>query len=181
MKNEGHVELDISKVIVTGAAGSGKTSTKLLLYKRDPQTERQSTDLIEPMDRAYIKHEVAYHIEESDNEYEWIIVETGSDKLYSMLAATVVDGGYKCEYKVVEHVPSQELLTKVVEVSDLNLSQATLQPASLESLPTKQQPASIKTPEQIQTFQRQDSEARKSLLLELKNLDKKGECVHKVR
>ena len=93
LANEGHVELDISKVILTGAAGSGKTCTKLLLYKLPPPAQRHSTELIEPMDRAYIKHELAYH-EKDDSEYEWIVVESGSESLYSMLAATVDSGEY---------------------------------------------------------------------------------------
>ena len=48
---------------------------------------------------AGVKHEIAYH-EESDSEYEWILVETGSETLYGMLAATVDSKEYKYEYEV---------------------------------------------------------------------------------
>ena len=204
LTDEGHVELDISKVIITGAAGSGKTCTKLLLYKCPPPVQRQSTELIEPMDRAYIKedidsevkehninkygvkHDIAYH-EESDNEYEWIVVEAGSETLYGMLAATVDSKGYKCEIKKIYnksqlHVPAQELVSRPAG--------ETLQPTESESVPVAEpQSSSHPVPslketiavKQKHTVERRDSEARRSLLLKLKNSNQKGACVHKVR
>ena len=200
LTNEGHVELDISKVIITGAAGCGKTCTKLLLYKLPPPEQRQSTELIEPMDRAYVneeavsivdkhdiniygvKHDIAYH-EESDNEYEWIVVEAGSETLYGMLAATVDSKECRYERKAKQdqserHAPAQELVSTPAE--------ETFQPSKFESLPTAKSPSYLPPIEETTVkrrpnFERQNSEARRSLLLQLKNLDQKGVCVHRVR
>ena len=197
--NEGHVELDISKVIITGAAGSGKTCTKLLLYKRRPPMQRQSTELIEPMDRAYIKedvgivnehdinksgvkHDIAYH-EESDSEYEWIVVEAGSETLYGMLAATVDSKEYICKYKskhdqLKQQTPAQDTESRQADetLQSTKMKSVTVAQSSIH-LPSVKEPTVKKRP----TFERQDSEARRSLLLQLKNSDKKGKCVHKVR
>ena len=194
LANEGHVELDISKVILTGAAGSGKTCTKLLLYKLPPPAQRQSTELIEPMDRAYIKHELAYH-EEDNSEYEWIVVESGSESLYSMLAATVDSGEYTvlCEYEdtdggskiSMENLPS--IPTDEESESSLPKSHTIVQSLDSNSrspseLSKESTPSSKKADGKQKQIERQDSKARESLLMKLKNsADQKGVCVHKVR
>ena len=206
LTSEGHVELDISKVIITGAAGSGKTCTKLLLYKLPPPEHRQSTELIETMGRAYvkevteselehttkkyeIKHDIAYH-EESDSD-EWIVVEAGSETLYGMLAATVDSKEYKYEYKDKHDRPKQpqEMSRPAGEA---------LQPTKMESVPIAQPQSSshqfssmketaanpnpkFNSAKQKHTYGRQDSAARRSLLLQLMRPDQKGKCVHKVR
>ena len=181
-------------MIITGAAGSGKTCTKLLLYKLPPPAQRQSTELIEPMDRAYIKHEVAYH-EEGDSEYEWIVVESGSESLYSMLAATVDSGEYTMSFSeregidgpkirvTVENLPigptdkeSEPKTTTVVQSSETNS----------KSLPgrglSKESSLSTEKDDEEKLLERQDSKARESLLMKLKSMsDQKGVCVHRVR
>ena len=192
MANEGHVELDISKVIITGAAGSGKTCTKLLLYKLPPPEQRQSTELIEPMDRAYIKHEVAYN-ELDDSEFEWIVVESGSESLYSMLAATVDSGEYTMSseregtdagskiHVTVEKLSSRPLDTE--SESNLPKEPTIVQSSELKSLPgLNRESTSSKNDDKQQIYERQDSKARESLLMKLKSSsDHKGVCVHKVR
>ena len=93
LEKEGYVELTMSKLLITGAAGSGKTCTKHILYKLPPPKERDSTELVEQMDRAYvareIEHNLAYFSAESENEFDWIIVHPESQELYSMLAANI--------------------------------------------------------------------------------------------
>ena len=195
LTNEGHVELDVSKVIITGAAGSGKTCTKLVLYKRPPPIQRQSTELIEPMDRAYIKedikeqdirvkHDIAYH-EESNDEYEWIIVEAGSETLYGMLAATVDSKDYKYEHKDKHGQSKQHAPTKEPKFRPAGepLQSTKLKSDSIYVAQSSSDQPSLKetTVQQKHKFERQASEARKSLLLQLKNSDQKGKCVHKVR
>ena len=194
LANEGHVELDISKVILTGAAGSGKTCTKLLLYKLPPPAQRQSTELIEPMDRAYIKHELAYH-EEGDSEYEWIVVESGSESLYSMLAATVdsgeytvlcehedTDGGSKISMENLPSVPTYEESESSLPKSPTIVQSSDSNSRSPPELSKESTPSSKKTDSQQKQIERQDSKARESLLMKLKNsADQKGVCVHKVR
>ena len=179
-------------MIVTGAAGSGKTCTKLLLYKLPPPAQRQSTELIEPMDRAYIKHEVAYH-EEDDSEYEWIVVESGSESLYSMLAATVDSGEYTMLHEHENanggskiHISMENLPIHMDTESESNLPKAPtiIQSSELKSLPepSKENTPSKKDDKQKQILERQDSKARESLLMKLKSSsDHKGVCVHKVR
>ncbi len=179
-------------MILTGAAGSGKTCTKLLLYKLPPPAQRQSTELIEPMDRAYIKHELAYH-EEDDSEYEWIVVESGSESLYSMLAATVDSGEYTvlCEH---EHTDGGSKITMVnlptdkESESNLPKSPTIVQSSDPNSrslspeLSNENTPSSKKDDGGQKQIERQDSKARESLLMKLKNsTDHKGVCVHKVR
>ena len=199
LTNEGHVELDISKVIITGAAGSGKTCTKLLLYKLPPPVQHQSTELIEPMERAYIeedvgivdsydikkygvKHDIAYHEEsDHDSEYEWIVVEAGSETLYGMLAATVDSKEYKYEYKDEHNQPERYAPTQEIVSTPAGDS---LQSAKVESIPIAKSPSHLvkeTTVKQKPTFRRQDSEARRALLVQLKNSDQSGKCVHKVR
>ena len=85
------MELTTSKLLITGAAGSGKTCTKHILYKLPPPGERVSTELLEQMDRAYvargIDHDIAYYTEST--ECDWIIIHSDNHELYSMLAVTV--------------------------------------------------------------------------------------------
>ena len=178
-------------MILTGAAGSGKTCTKLLLYKLPPPVQRQSTELIEPMDRAYIKHELAYH-EEDDSEYEWIVVESGSESLYSMLAATVDSGEYTvlCEHEDTDGISMENLPsvpTDEESESSLPKSPTIVQSSDSNSrspseLSKKSTPSSKKADGMQKHIERQDSKARESLLMKLKNsVDQKGVCVHKVR
>ena len=179
-------------MIITGAAGSGKTCTKLLLYKLPPPAQRQSTELIEPMDRAYIKHEVAYH-EEDDSEYEWIVVESGSENMYTMLAATVDSGEYTCEHEDIDdgleiHVSVEKSLSSTMDTkfeSNLPKAPAVIQSSELKPVGpglSRENTPSKKDGKQKLLFERQDSKARESLLMKLKSSsDQKGVCVHRVR
>ena len=158
-----------------------------MLYKQPPPTQRQSTELIEPMDRAYIQHDVAYH-EENDSEYEWIVVESGSESLYAMLAATVDSKEYKCEHEDTDngsemHISNEKLIpSKPAETSELKLPERPSQSSESNLIPEPSGDAPSNTDtKKKQTIERQDSKARESLLLKLRSLDQKGVCVHKVR
>ena len=91
LEKEGYVELTMSKLLITGAAGSGKTCTKHILYKLPPPKERDSTELVEQMDRAYVAREIEHNLAyfSAESEFDWIIVHPESQELYSMLAANI--------------------------------------------------------------------------------------------
>ena len=98
LEKEGYVQLTISKVLITGAAGSGKTCTKCLLYKLPPPPpkERHSTELFEQMKRAQYSREIKHDIAIADD-YDWVVIESDSDQLYVMLAVTIESKEYECD------------------------------------------------------------------------------------
>lgn len=198
LEKEGYVELDVSKVIITGAAGSGKTCTKLLLYKLDPPKVRQSTKVIEPMDRAYaVKHDVIYQISDGDlinnsnepdddDDCEWIVVKSDdredSDELIGMLAATIDSNEWKegrqdklesdNHNQLKKHPPTSNKVLKPASESHPRLFEsASVRESSLKEIPAMKK----------ETFERQESETRKSLLSKLRSSDHKGKCVHRVK
>ena len=169
LEKEGYVELTTSKILITGAAGSGKTCTKHILYKLPPPGERVSTELLEEMDRAYvareIDHDLAYFTPtESESEYDWIIVHSDSHiqriELYSMLAATVSDErdiGYPRKVRKVDNSPTDY---------------------------GQNEPApSYDSPDVMQTSQHQptvSSNGKKLLLEKMNDPRNVGNCIHQV-
>ena len=166
LEKEGYVELTMSKLLITGAAGSGKTCTKHILYKLPPPDERISTELLEQMDRAYvargIDHDIAYFSEST--EFNWIVVHSDDHKLYSMLAETVSKA--KSSIKIGYH--------KTVHNSPTAQQRATSSSSLGEN----------NSPPPVQTSQHQpivhESDGKKLLLKKMSDPTAVGKCIHQV-
>ena len=167
LEKEGYVELTTSKILITGAAGSGKTCTKHILYKLPPPGKRVSTELLEQMDRAYvareIDHDLAYFTESIESEYDWIIIHSDDQQLkYSMLAATVIedkDIAYPIEVGKVQIPPTDQERSKSIPSGNNN------PPHSMQT--SRQQPIV-------------SSDAKKLLLERMNDPRNVGKCVHQV-
>ena len=186
----------MSKLLITGAAGSGKTCTKHILYKLPPPGERISTELLEEMDRAYvarrIDHDIAYYTESS--EYDWIIVHSDSRELYSMLAATVNTDKRSIGFHNNSPNDEQQLPLSPTSVGSSlrdNDQQQTIPAPSSSSLsddPQQAIPAPISSflrdndlPHSKKTSQHEPKSDGKKLLLEkMRDSNSVGKCVHQV-
>ena len=180
LENEGHVEMEVSKVLITGAAGSGKTCTKHILCKLKPPKEHTSTELLQPMDRAYavptimnekeIIHDIAYC--EFTDEYDWIVVDSEGHLLYSMVATTV-DSLTK---------EDSEDATVAVSPDDLGFESIVLDSPTSQAPPRKRfklsQPRSLVR--YHLTSMESSSKGKQQLLEKLKDPNSRGKCVDKV-
>ena len=71
-------------MLITGAAGDGKTCTKHVLFGLDPP-KNTSTKLCEPMDKAFV-HDVAFSDEDKD--YKWNILKPDDKNLFHEMLAS---------------------------------------------------------------------------------------------
>lgn len=194
LEKEGYVELTMSKLLITGAAGSGKTCTKHILYKLRPPDERISTELVEQMDRAYvalpreIDHDIAYCIESTDSECDWILC-SESHELYSMLAGTVSEEkniGYHTS--TVHNLPTDQQ----EGTPSINQEQAIL-PASSSTSIDQQQTIPIPSSSSVgngNSSHRQQgsqhlplvhkSDGKQLLLEKMNDPNSVGKCIHQV-
>ena len=182
LEREGYVELTMSKLLITGAAGSGKTCTKHILYKQPPPGERTSTELLEEMDRAYvargIDHDIAYYTESL--ECEWTVVHSDSHELYSMLAATVnTDRRSIGYYKTVHNPPKDQQQTAPSDsLSSSNDPQQAIPAPSSSSLGDNDPPHPKETSQHKSIVHKSDG--KKLLLEKMSDSNGVGKCVHQV-
>ena len=83
-------QFNVSKLLITGPADTGKTSTKCMLYNQPSPKERNSTDLIKQTYSREIMQDLVHTIE-SESAYDWIPVDSESDTncRYEMLSNTI--------------------------------------------------------------------------------------------
>ena len=85
---KGYVETSVTKCLILGAAGVGKTHLKHLLLKKDPPEQRVSTGLADNPVRAISFSLAGVGGQEED---DWIVVENGQ-ALMSYIGGTIKDG-----------------------------------------------------------------------------------------
>ena len=160
LEKEGYVNLTIYKLLITGAAGSGKTCTKHILYQLEPPKERESTELFDSVKSRNLTLDFACT---ESNEYEWTIMESVNHDLYSMLAATVTSKEYKYEDRdITANSVSDQIFPANQEQS--------------ESFPTKHDLPNFLSHKSTTNH----SEAKQVLLEKLKNPNNRGKCIDSV-
>lgn len=92
LDTEEHVDLTITKVLLTGAGGSGKTCTKCTLYNIPSPAEYQSTDLMEPTEKTVHTRDLTLDKAYADS-YDWSVVNS-KDDVFSMVRATITSKKY---------------------------------------------------------------------------------------
>ena len=85
---KGYVETSVTKCLILGAAGVGKTHLKHLLLKKDPPEQRVSTGLAENPVRA-----ISFTLASLDGQEEddWFVVED-DQALMSVIGGTIRNG-----------------------------------------------------------------------------------------
>eukprot|EP00731_Ephydatia_muelleri_P012519 Em0006g1413a len=86
---KGYVETSVTKCLILGAAGVGKTHLKHLLLKKDPPQQRVSTGLADNPVRAISYSLAGVSVQEKD---DWFVVED-DQALLKVVGATIRDGG----------------------------------------------------------------------------------------
>eukprot|EP00731_Ephydatia_muelleri_P012571 Em0006g1465a len=86
---KGYVETSVTKCLILGAAGVGKTHLKHLLLKKDPPQQRVSTGLADNPVRAISFSLAGVSVQEED---DWFVVED-DQALLKVVGGTIRDGG----------------------------------------------------------------------------------------
>ena len=86
---KGYVETSVTKCLILGAAGVGKTHLKHLLLKKDPPQQRVSTGLADNPVRAISFSLACVSSQEED---DWFVVED-DQALLKVVGGTIRDGG----------------------------------------------------------------------------------------
>ena len=86
---KGYVETSVTKCLILGAAGVGKTHLKHLLLKKDPPQQRVSTRLADNPVRAISFSLAGVSVQEED---DWFVVED-DQALLKVVGGTIRDGG----------------------------------------------------------------------------------------
>ena len=86
---KGYVETSVTKCLILGAAGVGKTHLKHLLLKKDPPQQRVSTGLADNPVRAISFSLAGVSVQEED---DWFVVED-DQALLKVVGDTIRDGG----------------------------------------------------------------------------------------
>ena len=86
---KGYVETSVTKCLILGAAGVGKTHLKHLLLKKDPPQQRVSTGLADNPVRAVSFSLAGVGGQEED---DWFVVED-DQALLKVVGGTIRDGG----------------------------------------------------------------------------------------
>ena len=89
--SKGYVETSVTKCLILGAAGVGKTHLKHLLLKKDPPGQRVSTGLADNPVRA-ISFSLAGVVQVPQEEDDWFVVED-DQALLRVVGGTIRDGG----------------------------------------------------------------------------------------
>ena len=105
--SKGYVETSVTKCLILGAAGVGKTHLKHLLLKKDPPGQRVSTGLADNPVRA-ISFSLAGVV--SQKEDDWFVVED-DQALLRVVGGTIRDGGVSMATSLEEVVSSFPKMT----------------------------------------------------------------------
>ena len=107
--NKGYVETSVTKCLILGAAGVGKTHLKHLLLKKDPPRQRVSTGLADNPVRA-ISFSLAGVVQVGQEEDDWFVVED-DQALLRVVGGTIRDGGVSMATSLDEVVSSFPKMT----------------------------------------------------------------------
>ena len=88
--SKGYVETSVTKCLILGAAGVGKTHLKHLLLKKDPPGQRVSTGVADNPVRA-ISFSLAGVVQVGQEEHDWFVVED-DQALLRVVGGTIRDG-----------------------------------------------------------------------------------------
>ena len=105
--SKGYVETSVTKCLILGAAGVGKTHLKHLLLKKDPPEQRVSTGLADNPVRA-ISFSLA--VVGGQAEDDWFVVED-DQALLRVVGGTIRDGGVSMATSLEEVVSSFPKMT----------------------------------------------------------------------
>ena len=111
--SKGYVETSVTKCLILGAAGVGKTHLKHLLLKKDPPKQRVSTGLADNPVRAISFSLAGVCGQEED---DWFVVED-DQALLKVVGGTIRDGGVTIATSLDEVVSSFPKMT-IREPSD---------------------------------------------------------------
>ena len=100
--SKGYVETSVTKCLILGAAGVGKTHLKHLLLKKDPPEQRVSTGLADNPVRAISFSLAGVGGQEED---DWFVVEDDQAML-RVVGGTIRDGGVSMTTSLDEVVSS---------------------------------------------------------------------------
>ena len=104
--SKGYVENSVTKCLILGAAGVGKTHLKHLLLKKDPPEQRVSTGVADNPVRA-ISFSLAGVVSQED---DWFVVED-DQALLRVVGGTIRDGGVSMATSLDEVVSSFPKMT----------------------------------------------------------------------
>ena len=107
--SKGYVETSVTKCLILGAAGVGKTHLKHLLLKKDPPEQRVSTGLADNPVRA-ISFSLAGVVQVLQEEDDWFVVED-DQALLRVVGGTIRDGGVSMATSLEEVVSSFPKMT----------------------------------------------------------------------
>ena len=102
--SKGYVETSVTKCLILGAAGVGKTHLKHLLLKKDPPEQRVSTGVADNPVRA-ISFSLAGVVQVVQEEDDWFVVED-DQALLRVVGSTIRDGGVSMATSLEEVVSS---------------------------------------------------------------------------
>ena len=100
--SKGYVETSVTKCLILGAAGVGKTHLKHLLLKKDPPEQRVSTGLADNPVRAISFSLAGVFGQEED---DWFVVED-DQALLRVVGGTIREGGVSMATSLDEVVSS---------------------------------------------------------------------------
>ena len=104
--SKGYVETSVTKCLILGAAGVGKTHLKHLLLKKDPPKQRVSTGLADNPVRAISFSLAGVGGQEDD----WFVIED-DQALLKVVGGTIRDGGVSMATSLDEVVSSFPKMT----------------------------------------------------------------------
>ena len=107
--SKGYVETSVTKCLILGAAGVGKTHLKHLLLKKDPPGQRVSTGVADNPVRA-ISFSLAGVVQVGREEHDWFVVED-DQALLRVVGGTIRDGGVSMATSLDEVVSSFPKMT----------------------------------------------------------------------
>ncbi|KAL5506699.1 hypothetical protein EMCRGX_G008424, partial [Ephydatia muelleri] len=105
--SKGYVETSVTKCLILGAAGVGKTHLKHLLLKKDPPEQRVSTGVADNPVRAISFSLAGVGVQEED---DWFVVED-DQALLRVVGGTIRDGGVSMATSLEEVVSSFPKMT----------------------------------------------------------------------
>eukprot|EP00731_Ephydatia_muelleri_P004238 Em0002g414a len=105
--SKGYVETSVTKCLILGAAGVGKTHLKHLLLKKDPPGQRVSTGVADNPARAISFSLAGVSVQEED---DWFVVED-DQALLRVVGGTIRDGGVSMTTSLDEVVSSFPKMT----------------------------------------------------------------------
>ena len=143
--SKGYVETSVTKCLILGAAGVGKTHLKHLLLKKDPPEQRVSTGLADNPVRA-ISFSLAVVGQEED---DWFVVED-DQALLRVVGGTIRDGGVSMTTSLEEVVSSFPKMTIHVSSDGAGAVHPDLTPALVNATKnTGQQSRTVSVEEEL--------------------------------